>query len=148
MRLQARSCFQSHKELFIICPCSNQPTSVPFFFSAVPSSLLANFLLVALLNTFWPGYFQGQIFLSFTSIASAEVVFPSRFVGRGLLVCTGDRGDWVELTVNQQLALFLLRCSVKGTVLNQLKRTPNWFQWAVHVEIWTLEIPALQVLAV
>lgn len=74
--------------------------------------------------------FQRRIFLSFISIASAEVVFPSLFVGRGLLVAagTGDGGERVELTDNQQLALFLLRCSVKGTALNQLKRIPNWFQ--------------------
>lgn len=72
--------------------------------------------------------FQRLVVLSFTSSASAEVVFPSLFVGRGLLVCTGDWGQRVELTVNQQLATFLLRCSVKGTVLNQLERTPNWFQ--------------------
>lgn len=52
---------------------------------------------------------------------------------------------WLEgQTVNQQLALFLLPCSVKGTALNQLKRIPNWFQWAVHVEIWTLETLFLQ----
>lgn len=53
-------------------------------------------------------------------------------------------GEWVELTVNQQLVLFLVRCSVKGMMLNQLKTISDWFQWAVHVEIWTLEILFLQ----
>lgn len=72
--------------------------------------------------------FQSQIVLSSMFLAPAEVVFPSLFAGRGLLVCTGDGGHWVELTVNQQLASFLLRCSVKGTVLNQLERIPDWFQ--------------------
>lgn len=59
MRLQARTCFQSHKELFIICPrSSSPPPSVAFFFSVVPSNLVGNFLLVALLTTFCHGYFS------------------------------------------------------------------------------------------
>lgn len=85
--------------------------------------------------------FQKQVFLSFISLALAEVVFfPSFLLAGAVGLPSWLRGQ----TVNQQLALFLRLWSVKGTVLNQLKRIPNWFQWAVHVEIWTLETLFLQ----
>lgn len=160
-RFQAKSCFQSHKVLFAICPrTSKLSTTLPFFLS-VPIAWYKPFcwqIYQVLTWTFFREtdfslvHFHNfrRVFFFFFSFFSF-FLFPSCLNGAVCcrwvhlqIHCTGEWGECVELTVNQQLVLFLVCCSVKGTMLNQLETVSNWFQWAVHVEIWTLETVFLQ----